>query len=109
MEMTRKPRITARKAPWTLVIDTYDRVLRAADVAKIDVCKPGFFNEYRSELTEGTMIDCRIGGIEDGITRVSLMVIDCPQSDLAGDVLVAVGESKKYTPCRHDGKIEVAA
>ena len=37
MEMTRKPRITARKAPWTLVIDTYDRVFRAADVTKIDV------------------------------------------------------------------------
>ena len=53
------------------------------------------------------MIDCRLGPVKDGITRVMLQVIECPKSARLGDVVVAVGDSHgHFTPCRHDGTLE---
>ncbi len=53
------------------------------------------------------MIECRLGKIEDGITQLFVQVIASPKTDRLGDVEVAVGPSKKFTPCRHDGTLVV--
>ena len=51
-------------------------------------------------------ITCRLGKIEDGITEVELQVINCDTQSARVDVEVAVGSSRKFTPCRHDGTLE---
>ncbi len=52
------------------------------------------------------MIECRLGNFIDGITQVWLQIIEAPRSERAGDVLVSVGPSRKFTPVRHDGALE---
>ena len=81
--------------------DRYDAVYTSTDATKLDVCKPGFFNKWRGNLFVNSMIDCRLGDLADGITRVVLQVIEKPGG---GDVIVAVGDQHgHFTPCRHDG------
>ena len=87
------------------VLDRYDKVYQHDKHGKADVIRPGYFNAFRTELRVGTVIDCRLGDPADGITQVFLQVIEC-RKDGTGDsdpVMVSVGPSRKYTPCRHDG------
>ena len=72
---------------------------------KVDVCVPGYLNAYREELRVGSRITCRLGEIADGITEVELQVIACPRN-VNEDVLVAVGASRRFTPCRTDGSLD---
>ena len=73
---------------------------------KVDVIVPGHFNAYRADLRVGSRITCRLGKIADGITEVELQVIERPQSDRAGDVMVSLkGRDGTFTPCRHDGTL----
>ena len=83
-------------------VDGYDFIYENTNSAKIDVVRPGFFNQFRDELQVGMMVECRLGKIADGITQVFLQVIESPK-DGVGDVMVSVGPSRKLTPVRHDG------
>ena len=42
----------------------------------------------------------------DGINQTWVQVIERPKSELGGDVMVSLGPSKKFTPCRHSGALE---
>ena len=94
-------------------VDGYDWIFENSAATKLDVSKPGFFNTYRGEMRAGAMIECRLGHFVDGITVVFLQIIEAPKSERAGDVMVSVGPSRKFTPARHDGALadekEVAA
>ena len=92
-------------------IDGYDFIYENVKATKIDVVRPGFFNPYRDDrnLKCGNVIECRLGKVEDGITQVWLQVIEVRARALGGDVIVAVGPSRKFTPCRHDGEQEKPA
>lgn len=85
--------------------DSYDWIYENPAYTKIDIARPGFFNIYREELRVGTIIECRVGKIEDGITQVWVQVIDSPKKERGGDVMVSVGLSRKFTPVRHDGAL----
>ena len=87
-------------------VDGYDWVYENSAATKLDVSKPGFFNTYREEMRAGAVIECRLGHFVDGITQAWLQIIEVPKSELAGDVLVAIGPSRKFTPVRHDGALE---
>ena len=87
-------------------VDGYDWIYENSSAEKIDVCKPGFFNVYREEMRAGAIIECRLGHMEDGIVQVWLQIIAAPKSERAGDVMVSVGPSRKFTPVRHDGALE---
>ena len=87
-------------------VDGYDWVYENSAATKLDVSKPGFFNTYREEMRAGAMIECRLGHFVDGITQVWLQIIAAPRSEGEGDVLVAIGPSRKFTPVRHDGALE---
>ena len=88
------------------VSDGYDFIYEPrALYTKIEVTIPGHFNCYREDVRVGTRITCRLGKIEDGITEIELQVIDVP-TPAQGDVSVAVGASRSFTPCRHDGTLE---
>ncbi len=100
-----KMRPTARQAPFTNAADAYDFVFRDENATKLDVVKPGFFNQHRSELIVGTMIECRLGHPCDGVTVFSVQVIDNPKWVRGTDVLVSVGKSQTFTPVRHDGTL----
>ena len=99
-------RPTARQAPFSLAMDSYDCVLRDENATKADVIKPGFFNQHRSELIVGTVINCRLGHPCDGINFGYVQVISCPDAVREGDVEVSVGPFKKFTPVRHHGALE---
>ena len=77
----------------------------------IDVCKPGYFNfmkeTFRSGGHKGVVhyVTCLLGQIEDGLTEVRLHLIDAP-GGFSGDVIMAKGESRKFTPVRHDGALD---
>ena len=86
-------------------VDGYDWVYENPAYTKFDVVRPGFFNVYREELRVGAMIECRVGAIEDGVTQVWVQVIEAPKGEF-GDVMVAIGPSKRFTPCRTDGSLE---
>ena len=100
---TRGP--TARQAPFANVADTYDFVFRDQNATKLDVIKPGFFNQHRGELIVGTMIECRLGHPCDGIAIVRVQIIHAPGYSRTEDVLVSYENPKtgKFTPVRHDG------
>ena len=85
--------------------DGYDWIFEHSAYTKGDVARPGFFNIYRDELRVGAIIECRLGKIEDGITQVWVQVIEAPKSERAGDVMVSIGQSRKFTPVRHDGSL----
>ena len=87
-------------------MDGYDFIYENPSYAKIDIAKPGFFNAYRDELRVGMVIEARLGAIVDGITQTWVQVIEAPRSELGGDVMVALGPSKRFTPVRHDGTLE---
>ena len=87
-------------------MDGYEFIYETtAPHSKVDVAVPGFFNIWRDELRVGMVIECRLGPIADGITQVWLQVIAAPKNDIQGDVMVSVGPSKSFTPCRHDGSL----
>ena len=88
------------------VVDGYDYIYETSDFGSLDVRLPGFFNIFRAELRVGQFIECRLGKIEDGITQVWLQVIERPQNERAGDVMVSYGGQRQFTPVRHDGKIK---
>lgn len=89
------------------VSDGYDFVYEPkALYTKIETCSPGHFNAYREDLRVGTRITCRLGKIEDGITEIELQVIEVPGMSNGGDVLVSVGASRSFTPCRTDGSLD---
>ena len=46
-----------------------------------------------------------VGEIADGITQVFVQVITAPKNEAGGDVMVSIGSSRKFTPCRHDGAL----
>ena len=83
-------------------VDGYDWVYENSKCTKLDAVKPGFFNAYRDELRVGAVIECRIGSIQDGITQICIQILAAPKED-EGDVMVSVGPSKKFSPCRTDG------
>ena len=85
--------------------DGYDWIYENPNYSKIDVARPGFFNIFRDELRVGTVIECRIGEIADGITQLWLQVIVAPRSERQGDVMVSIGPSRKFTPVLHDGTL----
>ncbi len=70
---------------------------------KKDVVLPGHFDAYREELRVGSRITCRLGKVLDGITEVELQVIERPQSEKQGHVMVSLGSTREFTPVRHDG------
>ena len=84
-------------------VDGYDWVYENSSATKVDVARPGFFNVYREEMRAGAIIECRLGNYVDGITQVWLQIIEAPRSEGGGDVMVSVGPSRKFSPCRHDG------
>ena len=84
-------------------VDGYDFIYENTNSAKIDVVRPGFFNQFRDELQVGVMVECRLGRIADGITQVFAQIIASPKSDREGDVMVSVGPSRKFTPVLHGG------
>ena len=87
-------------------MDGYDWIYEPhLPVTKTDVVRPGFFNTNREVLRVGAVIECRLGKIEDGITQLWLQVIEAPRNETEGDVMVAVGPARKFTPCRHDGSL----
>lgn len=86
-------------------VDGYDFVYENAAYTKGEVVRPGFFNEYRDELKVGMIIECRLGQIADGITQVWLQVIEAPRAEIQGDIMVSLGDSRKFTPVRHDGSM----
>ena len=92
----RKRMLRAWDSEFCGVTDRYDRVYTSPDVTKVDVIKPGFFNTWRDQLFVNTMIDCRLGNLADGITRVMLQVIKLPAGS---DVIVAMGDVERFTPC----------
>ena len=94
----------ARFAPFVNAMDCYDFVFRDEALTKLDVVKPGFFNQHRSELVVGTMIECRLGVAADGITVFRVQVIHNPQYSATEDILVSVGRAQTFTPVRHAGK-----
>ncbi len=111
--MTRPTEVKTFKAPKPaydrnalyLIADSYDWVYEPTEpYTKTDVCKPGFFEAWRDELKVGARITCRLGKVEDGINEVELQVIECPKQ-AEGDVVVSVGSSRSFTPCRHDGTL----
>ena len=85
--------------------DGYDFIYENSKYTKIDVAKPGFFNIFRDELRVGMMVECRLGQIADGITQVFVQVIASPKTEAGGDVMVSIGSSRKFTPCRTDGTL----
>ncbi len=86
-------------------VDGYDWIYENSDATKIDVARPGYFNIYREEMQAGAIIECRLGHMADGITQVWLQIIVAPKSERAGDVIVSIGPSRKFTPARHDGTL----
>ena len=105
MKVVRAPENTSESALYHDA-DGYDWVFESTEFTKLDVCCPGFFNVHRDwGLQVGAMIECRLGKIEDGITQVWLQVLVAPRTRLEGDIIVSVGPSRKFTPCRHDGKL----
>lgn len=98
-------RQTARQAPFCHTGDAYDFIYRNFDQKVTDVLKPGFFNVHQSELIVGTIIECRLGYPEDGITSLRVQVIYSPTSSGIGNVMVSYEDRKtgKFTPVRHDG------
>ena len=105
-----RKRKTARMAPWRDRASSYDFIYTSSEDTKLDVIRPGFFNEYRSELIIGTMIECRLGDPQDGTHRVSLQVIDTTPYDTGSDVLVSVGDKNgHFTPVRLAGILEEEA
>ena len=99
-----KMRPTARQAPFANAADAYDFVFRDETATKLNVIQPGFFNQHRSELIVGTMIEVRLGHPADGITVFRVQVIDNPKWSRNTDVLVSVGKAQTFTPCRHSGE-----
>ena len=85
-------------------VDGYDFIYEHSDYTKLDVAKPGFFNQFRDELQVGMVVECRLGQIGDGITQLFLQVIASPKEGV-GDVMVSVGPARKFTPVRHDGTL----
>lgn len=104
-EIVRAVRPTGRDDLYHTV-DGYDWIFENSAATKLDVSKPGFFNTYREEMRAGAMIECRLGHYLDGIVQVWLQIIEAPRSERAGDVMVAIGPSRKFTPVRHDGTLE---
>ena len=103
-----KMRPTARQAPWANLSDGYDFVLRDENATKLDVIKPGFFNQHRTDLIVGTMIECRLGYPCDGIQLIRLQVIEAPvKMGVDADVMVSYQDPKtgKFVPVRHDGAL----
>ncbi len=101
-------RATARQAPFCNAgTDAYDFIYRNFDQKPTDVLKPGFFNVHRSELIVGTIIECRLGYPEDGITSLRVQIIHNPQDSAGGDVMVSYENRKtgSFTPVRHDGTL----
>ena len=101
-------RPAARQAPFCNAgTDAYDFIYRNFDQKPTDVLMPGFFNVHRSELIVGTIIECRLGYPEDGITALRVQIIDSPKYDRDGDVMVSYENRKtgKFTPVRHDGTL----
>ena len=98
-----KIRPSARQAPFVNMADTYDFVFRDENATKLDVVKPGFFNQHRSELIVGTMIECRLGHPCDGVTVFRVQIIEKPLWERNGPVLVSIGKAETFTPCRHSG------
>ena len=86
--------------------DGYDFIYENSKYTKLDVVKPGFFNNFRDELRVGMMVECRLGEIEDGITQLFVQVIAAPKTEIRGNVEVSVGGSRKFTPARTDGSLE---
>ncbi len=112
--MTRPAEVKKFKAPGPtydrnalyLVMDSYDFVYEPREpFEKIDICKPGHFNGYRDDLRLGSRITCRLGDIATGITEIELQIIEWSRSEHEGDIIVAVGPSRKFTPVRHDGTL----
>ena len=99
-----KMRPPARQAPFANAADCYDFVYRDEHADKLTVIKPGYFNQYRSELIVGTMIECRLGHPADGVTVFRCQVIDNPKWIRGTDVLVSVGKAQTFTPVRHSGE-----
>ncbi len=85
--------------------DGYDFIYENSKYTKIDVAKPGFFNIFRDELRVGMMVECRLGEIADGIIQVFVQVIASPKTEGGGDVMVSIGSSRSFTPCRTDGTL----
>ena len=110
MRPTDKPKVV-RAVPRTdrndlyHTADGYDWVYENPAYTKFDVIRPGFFNTFREELRVGAVIECRLGDIADGITQAWVQIIEAPKSELGGDVMVALGPSRKFTPCRTDGTL----
>ena len=94
----------ARQAPFANAADAYDFVFRDETASKLDVIKPGYFNQHRSELIVGTMIECRLGHPADGCVVFRVQVIDNPKWVRGTDVLVSVGKAQTFTPVRHSGE-----
>ena len=103
-----KLRPPARQAPFANAADCYDFVFRDLHASKADALKPGFFNQHRSELIVGTMIEVRLGDPRDGVTVGTVQIIDCPRW-VTADVLVSAGQFRKFTPVRHSGIDEEAS
>lgn len=104
-EIVRAVRPTGRDDLYHTV-DGYDWIYENSAATKLDVSKPGFFNCYREEMRLGAMIEARLGHFADGILQLWLQVIEAPKSEQAGDVMVSIGPSRKFTPVRHDGALE---
>ena len=63
-----------------------------------DVMQPGFWNSLRQRLRVSTMVECRLGSVETGITQAFIQIVDCPKTDLAGDVTISLGPVNKFEP-----------
>ena len=87
-------------------MDGYDWVYENPAYTKVDCAKPGFFNNFRDELRVGAVVECRLGSIQAGIVQTWVQVIAVPKTEGEGDVMVSVGASRKFTPCRHGGGLE---
>ena len=79
-------------------MDGYDWIYENSGYRKFDVIQPGFFDCYREELRVGAVIECRLGKIEDGIEQGWLQVIQAPQREREGTVMVSTGPWRKFTP-----------
>ena len=87
-------------------VDSYNWIYERDDVSRDNVCRPGHFNEFRSEMRLRAVLECRLGKLADGIEQFWVEIIDAPRGDQGGDILVSAGLSTRFTPIRHDGTLE---
>ncbi len=78
--------------------DGYDQCFDSTDHTLHDVMQPGFWNSLRQRLRVSTMVECRLGSVETGITQAFIQIVDCPKTDLAGDVTISLGPVNKFEP-----------